>query len=414
MPANVEDSADLPVSLEIWHGLRNDPDFDPWCCENEGSTFELLSITETEDPNGDGLFVRRENIVASKVNPTPRAVRVFIGDEPLSFLTCQEWWREHDDREHPMRNSTTVNTPKLLKGRVTVNGEQWAQPLSDSSVRIHSKMTIVVTISGFGNTIAMLLVRQAQATLKELPNVVHKYLACKALRNSLSRMPPSPTEDGTSPRPEASMPTSPQVVGPAGSLLQLVGQPATFNNKRRCELCGERFGLYGRHHCRHCGLSVCKTHFDRPFCIPCQRSLSNVAEQISDETAHEIATAAQEKEEAHLGVRLRLTRRDEGSSGSWHGESERPSQLSLSDDSCNANNALTESSADTLCELRANQVARTDGLSTFNRRSTGGLVVLSAVVLASLSAYGLTAAILVVLAAWLGAATQFWASCVSA
>ena len=44
-----------------------------------------------------------------------------------------------------------------------------------------------------------------------------------------------------------------------------------FHRKLRCEFsdCDNTFFVYGRHHCRSCGASVCTEHFVRPHCNTC-------------------------------------------------------------------------------------------------------------------------------------------------
>ena len=46
---------------------------------------------------------------------------------------------------------------------------------------------------------------------------------------------------------------------------------ATWHYRHRCEIdgCCETFFLRGRHHCRHCGSSICSAHFHRPTCVRC-------------------------------------------------------------------------------------------------------------------------------------------------
>jgi len=59
---------------------------------------------------------------------------------------------------------------------------------------------------------------------------------------------------------------------------------AVFHRRRYCEICGKRFFLTGRHHCRHCGISVCSAHFDRPKCTSCLREAQQPwsGEQVTD------------------------------------------------------------------------------------------------------------------------------------
>ena len=46
-----------------------------------------------------------------------------------------------------------------------------------------------------------------------------------------------------------------------------------YHRRLRCEIygCDNTFFVYGRHHCRSCGASVCAKHFLRPFCDTCKR-----------------------------------------------------------------------------------------------------------------------------------------------
>ena len=49
----------------------------------------------------------------------------------------------------------------------------------------------------------------------------------------------------------------------------------TWHRRSSCEVCGSSFYLYGRHHCRACGRSVCDHHFSRPFCTYCLQALQS-------------------------------------------------------------------------------------------------------------------------------------------
>ena len=43
----LEHTAFLPSgTLAVWDVLRNDGNFDAWCCEQEGTVFELVEMTE--------------------------------------------------------------------------------------------------------------------------------------------------------------------------------------------------------------------------------------------------------------------------------------------------------------------------------------------------------------------------------
>ena len=49
------------------------------------------------------------------------------------------------------------------------------------------------------------------------------------------------------------------------------GALAPWHRMLRCEdpTCTATFVLWGRHHCRNCGSSVCDRHFQRPLCSVC-------------------------------------------------------------------------------------------------------------------------------------------------
>ena len=48
-------------------------------------------------------------------------------------------------------------------------------------------------------------------------------------------------------------------------------EPASRHGLLHCEdpSCTRTFYMWGRHHCRNCGSSVCDDHFDRPLCAVC-------------------------------------------------------------------------------------------------------------------------------------------------
>ena len=67
---------DLPgCTLALWESLRNDLEWDRYCADVEGQTFDLVSLDEAKD----GL-VSREHTSTGKVNPLPKAVRKVVGD----------------------------------------------------------------------------------------------------------------------------------------------------------------------------------------------------------------------------------------------------------------------------------------------------------------------------------------------
>ena len=47
-----------------------------------------------------------------------------------------------------------------------------------------------------------------------------------------------------------------------------------------CEICERRFFLSGRHHCRHCGRTVCSAHFHRPLCSWCNVEANRAAQPL--------------------------------------------------------------------------------------------------------------------------------------
>ena len=111
----------------------------------QGQLFELCSFSTTSDANGC-VRCERTNVVSSKVNPTPYALRLVIGSENLKFHVVQRWTRDRHDGKHPMINETTIASPAMLKGRVTVEGMQWCEalPAPGRGVRIHSSMSFTV------------------------------------------------------------------------------------------------------------------------------------------------------------------------------------------------------------------------------------------------------------------------------
>ena len=65
-----------------------------------------------------------------------------------------------------------------------------------------------------------------------------------------------------------------------------------FHRRGHCEVCHAKFIVYGRHHCRRCGLSVCHDHFVRPYCTPCHRNLTRPLPGSTDGTSETLEAAA--------------------------------------------------------------------------------------------------------------------------
>ena len=95
MVASFELSVDLhKVDLEMWARLRNEGEFDKWCCEQEGQVWSPVSLTASPDEAGATMNFRVHNFYG-KVNPLPYALRLVIGDENPKFRTRTKWWTHH-------------------------------------------------------------------------------------------------------------------------------------------------------------------------------------------------------------------------------------------------------------------------------------------------------------------------------
>ena len=291
-PAALQHTADLPHGLALWDSLRNSVEFDAWCCEQEGQVFELVRLAE------EGGRVEREHRVCSRDSPLPYAVRALLGDEKLSLVTSTAWWRHDHDEDHPMTSATTVDTPRSLRGRVTIRGAQWVEEIA-GGLRVHTTMTITVSVAALGHTIASLLLRRAKRNLDTLPELVESYCLSHGTpvakprgtirfadentppaRSRRRRPPPSasptrrlefsPELDVLPELPDADAPScSPIPDAYEASPYASGGDSPAFHMRRRCELCHVYFYIRGRHHCRRCGVTCCAAHFVRPLCLPC-------------------------------------------------------------------------------------------------------------------------------------------------
>ena len=164
---------DLPgCTLALWESLRNDLEWDRYCADVEGQTFDLVSLDEAKD----GL-VSREHTSTGKVNPLPKAVRKVVGDvNPVNVIKCK-WWKHQHDREHPMTQEAETTKPKSLAGRVNVHVTQWAEELDGGAgLRVHTIVNVKVKVKVLGGTLASFGLKRMKASLNSLPNSIVDYI----------------------------------------------------------------------------------------------------------------------------------------------------------------------------------------------------------------------------------------------
>jgi len=77
------------------------------------------------------------------------------------------------------------------------------------------------------------------------------------------------------------MPQVQRAAGPRGNSAVAKFKPKRWQVEDQCGLCGVTFSLvHTRHHCRHCGLSVCGKHSKNKVIVP--TSLSKVPQRVCD------------------------------------------------------------------------------------------------------------------------------------
>ena len=135
---------------EYWR-LRLDPDWEAYCTKLDDSTFEVISLEESADANGDVVITRLSRVTAL-TNPIPPSLRRFLGCETFSFTMNERWWRDRWDVDHPI---TFTTTPAVMADRISVSGSGWAEATEESSSCIlHYEVAVKVSVFGVGARLA--------------------------------------------------------------------------------------------------------------------------------------------------------------------------------------------------------------------------------------------------------------------
>ena len=123
---------EIARSAEEFWSYRLDLDFDRLIAEADGQVVHLERLDEKADDHGD-MMIDRDVKLTFKSNPVPKSLRNMLKDPDFAFNVKACWYKTLFDEAHAMVYS--IKLP-VFSDRITVNGRQWAEPISPKRCRL--------------------------------------------------------------------------------------------------------------------------------------------------------------------------------------------------------------------------------------------------------------------------------------
>ena len=208
-------------AADFW-SLRNDRGYDEWFAELDGQRSILIKNEQT--PQEDGLVYGQRTVrLEFKENPVPQYLRKKFKLDNFAFLVTSSYYKNAFDEEHPYTYSTEF---PVLTDRITVEGVQWAEEISEERCRLHARVRIAVQLNVLGPQIERQIEKGIRAAYAELPEracdfLVHRGSSPRmggARRGRTYSSCSSPGGTGS-----AGSPSSPLQAAAAGSVVMLGG-----------------------------------------------------------------------------------------------------------------------------------------------------------------------------------------------
>ena len=143
----LETATSCEMSAEEFWALHKDLDCERYVARvGDGKTIELLSEERSVGADGIETTTRTVKMGFTK-DPVPAALSKFISaDDVVPVVTCT-WFASLYDKAHPCQ--MRVEMPGL-GDRVTISGVQWAEPISEHTCKITTRIEIQVRMFGVG------------------------------------------------------------------------------------------------------------------------------------------------------------------------------------------------------------------------------------------------------------------------
>ena len=175
MPRTMKASYVCKMSAEEFWALRMDLGFDQFQADERNGGFKVL-----ENDVVDGR-VSRTTVLTFKENPIPQRFRSYLGADEFSFKVRAKW---HETKYDEKNRMSYTSEPPVMKDKITVSGEQWVEPISDTQCRVVQTASIGVAIFGLGSSVEDSLIKQTEQSSGQLPQVAEKYLAVLKARKA--------------------------------------------------------------------------------------------------------------------------------------------------------------------------------------------------------------------------------------
>ena len=130
------------VSATDFWSLRSDRGYDEWFAELDGQVSRLVNNEQTKTDEGLD-YVQRLVKLEFKQNPMPHFLRKQFGLHEFAFHVTSSFYKDAFDEEHPYTYSTEF---PILTDRISVEGVQWLQEISDTRCRLQARVRIHVQL----------------------------------------------------------------------------------------------------------------------------------------------------------------------------------------------------------------------------------------------------------------------------
>lgn len=179
------------MSAEEFWGLRVDLGFDKYLAAVEKQNAEWQLNDEFRDAEGNRQLRRTAKLIY-KENPVPKSVRSMVGDGDFMFTVQSTFWPDLCDEAHPMAFKTIL---PFFSDRISIEGLQWAEPVSATQCRMCARVDIKVRVTGISSQVEKAIEKGCKDAYAALPKHAEAYVALK--RAALLDTPAKPSLGAT-------------------------------------------------------------------------------------------------------------------------------------------------------------------------------------------------------------------------
>jgi len=165
---------EVGTSAEIYHVLRQDRSFDLFCAHDDQAEYILHTETDEISPEGEVIVTVESSLNYGK-KKLPIAVSVALGGKgkEITVTTKMRFYEMLFDAEHLCNVETR---PSMLGGRTRIFGQSWVEPVSETSCRLHSDLSIDVGLPGVGVIIESMVANRVSKGLNRLNKLMIRYM----------------------------------------------------------------------------------------------------------------------------------------------------------------------------------------------------------------------------------------------